>query len=101
MRLVTSCMAHGASKHPISPNSQPLQACKDCKHFHYNNGIQQGRCKLFGVQDLVDGTIRYDYASIAREYKCKGVYFEEKQNTIIEFMKQYNIDFDAPRTYDK
>jgi hypothetical protein len=56
---------------------------------------------LFGVQDLVDGSIKYDYASIAREYKCKGEYFEAKQNYVIDFLRLYDIDMDAPRTYDK
>jgi hypothetical protein len=53
------------------------------------------------VQDLVDGSINYDYASIAREYKCKGEYFEAKQNYIMDFLRLYDIDLDAPRTYDK
>ncbi len=78
-----------------------MQVCKDCKHFQSTpKNIKHGKCKLFGVQDLVDGSIRYDYASIAREYKCKGEYFQPKQNCFAELLRLYNIDLDAPRTYD-
>lgn len=91
MRLIISCVA----QHNISPSSKPLQVCKDCRHF------QKPKCKLFGVQDLVDGSINYDNASIAREYKCKGEYFEARQNYITDLLKMYDIDLDAPRTYDK
>jgi hypothetical protein len=99
MKLIISCVA----QHQITPKSQPLQICKDCKHFQASRtmGVRYGSCKLFGVQDLVDGSIRHDYASIAREYKCKGEYFEPKQNHIADFLKQYNIDLDDCRTYDK
>lgn len=99
MKFLTSSIA----QHQITPKSQPLQICKDCKHFQWsrNAGVKYGTCKLFGTQDLVDGTIQYDYASIAREYKCKGEYFQQKPNHIADFLKQYNIDVDEPRTYDK
>lgn len=97
MKLVISCVA----QHHISPNSPPMKICRDCKHFQHSRGVKFGICKLFGVQDLVDGSINYDYASIAREYKCKGEYFEAKPNQIADFLKQYNIDLDGPRMYDK
>lgn len=98
MRLFVSCVA----QHSLTPTSKPLQVCKDCKHFNHSKmGVKYGTCSLFGVQDLVDGSIKYDYAGIAREYKCKGEYFETKPNHIADFLKYYNIDIDDCRTYDK
>jgi hypothetical protein len=40
--------------------------------------VQYGKCKLYGNQDLVDGTVDHDYASIARRYMCKGLHYEDK-----------------------
>ena len=69
-----------------------LPVCIECVHFikytpttHiYENTISRfSQCKMFGVKDLIDGKIKYDFASFTREdnSKCgeKGVFFVAKQ----------------------
>lgn len=73
-----------ASKLSISPNTpKTYKICKDCKHFKrgFFSSVEFAACSKFGQQNLVDGKITYQYASIAREYDCKGDYFEEKEPT--------------------
>lgn len=115
MRLI--CLA----KHRITPLSPPLKPCKDCKHFQalppssIAQNIKYGKCRLFGLQDLVDGSIEYEFAGISRQYHCKGEYFEQNhynhhnhqnhqnhrnhQNHHCEPLRSI-IDVDPPRTYD-
>lgn len=61
-----------AGKTPTPP------LCKDCKYFHKEPHIsmENAYCTKFGKISLVSGNILYEYASIAREYDCKGKYFE-------------------------
>jgi len=35
---------------------------------------------------MIDGTIRYENAYIARTYDCKGDYFEEKEDIIKTYL---------------
>lgn len=97
--ITTICSA----QHRIGPTSSPLKPCKDCKHFlppstSTSSNLKYGRCHLFGQQDLVDGSIEYDYASIARQHHCKGNYFVAKENQTMLWLM---TDLDPPRTYDK
>lgn len=71
-----------ASKVNINPNTPPThKACRNCKHFQngFLSVVEYGKCLKFGEQNLVDGKITYQYAKIAREYDCKGDYFEQKE----------------------
>ena len=66
-----------------------LPACINCVHFipHETNypydpppnDKEYGKCKLFGKQNMVTGTINYEYAVLCREneQKCgeKGEHF--------------------------
>ncbi len=99
-------MSPVASKHTVSPTNPPTKKiCKDCIHFKATNfhGVQLGKCTLFGIQNLVDGTIEYKYANVAREFYCHGDNFELKQS----FLNIFDIPFDVldarekERTYDK
>jgi hypothetical protein len=65
---------------PYHPNMLPPKLCKDCKHFLIDakSSIKYGYCNRFGSINLVDGSIRYEHATIAREYQCKGELFETK-----------------------
>jgi hypothetical protein len=70
-----------------------LPACINCVHFiEYKtnypydpppNDEKYGKCKLFGKQDMVTGTINYEFASLCRENekKCgeKGQYFDSNK----------------------
>jgi hypothetical protein len=71
-----------ASKLSISPSTPVThKICKNCKHFRsgFLSSVEFGKCSKFGEQNLVDGTITYDYASVTRDYHCKGDYFEEQE----------------------
>jgi hypothetical protein len=70
-----------------------LPACINCVHFIEDktnypydpppNDEKYGKCKLFGKQDMVTGTINYEFASLCRENekKCgeKGQYFDSNK----------------------
>lgn len=62
----------------IDNNTRSIVLCKNCSHYmpSFLSGQKYGRCRKFGTLDLVDGTINYDYASIARKYSCKGEYYQ-------------------------
>lgn len=77
-----------ASKVTISPNTPVThKICKNCKYFRSGlMDIQFGRCLKFGEQNLVDGSITYNYASITRKYECKGDYFEQQDPPFLQKM---------------
>ena len=70
-----------------------LPACINCVHFIEDQSNypydpppsdeKYGKCKLFGKQNMVTGTINNEYASLCRidEEKCgeKGQYFKDKK----------------------
>jgi hypothetical protein len=44
-----------------------------------DNDLEYGKCKLFGIKDVVSGKIKYEYASVSRISNCNdGKYFTEK-----------------------
>lgn len=71
------------TQHIVTPHNPPCtKLCINCKHFKQDlTGLQFGKCTLYGTQNLVDGTIQYTYASIARKYECKGTYYEFKPSS--------------------
>lgn len=81
-----------SSQHKITPQA-PIQSqlCKNCKHFQpdFVTSVQYGKCKLFGTQNLVDGTIKYNYASVARTYMCKGHHYEDKPSIYADAIKYF------------
>lgn len=79
--------------HSISPNTPPqIKLCKNCKHFKTDfwAGTKFGKCKLYGNQDLIDGSIIYDYVNIARPYKCQGNYYEDRPSLFESFKSKSN-----------
>ncbi len=71
-----------ASKVSITPNTAIThKICKNCKYFRksFFSSVEYGDCLRFGEQNLVDSTITYNFARFAREYHCKGDYFEEQE----------------------
>lgn len=55
-------------------------SCISCKYFHNSMlGSQYGKCSKFEKQDVISWKLQYSYASIVREYQCKGECFQEKQ----------------------
>ena len=73
------------SKNPYIKNLN-YPACINCVHFTQNEqlNVDYAKCKKFGRMDLVSGEIKYDYASLCRNFddKCgeKGFFYEEKTN---------------------
>jgi hypothetical protein len=63
--------------------------CKNCKYIKYFANMHYSKCTKFGRIDLVSGDIRYDYASTAREFTCKGKYYEEKETFSTKIISIY------------
>lgn len=54
--------------------------CKDCKFFvasANDTTLEFGKCTLYGDRNLVSGRLTFGYASVVREYICKGRLFEK------------------------
>jgi hypothetical protein len=93
------------SEYKITPKNLPSNKfCKNCKHFKAGlTGVQFGKCKLYGVQNLIDGQIDYKYASITREYDCKGDFYETKPTPFDKLKIPFEVlsAGENERTYDK
>jgi len=70
--------------------NQPIpKLCRDCKFFKKSDSkifskidkIQYGICTYQHSMDLVTGEKKYEYASIIRQYTCKGTFYEEIEKT--------------------
>lgn len=98
--IIITCSA----QHRFTPTRPQLKLCKDCKHFQPSQKVKYGKCSLYGFQDLVDGSIKYEFAGIARQYECKGQYFKDAKEKAIMPQDVYwmsVLELDPPRTYDK
>ena len=75
----TARVAVTSLKAPLVPNLPKF--CKDCKYFIVPPGIEvkQGLCKRVGKIDLVDGSVSFQLARIAREQHCMGDLFELRE----------------------
>ena len=66
---------------PFGPDLSVLnnvKLCKNCKHFIKAQCPPKiDKCGLFGVINLIDGTIEYKYALHTRNSDCKGEYYSE------------------------
>jgi hypothetical protein len=72
---------------PLHPDA--LKVCVKCKHFaprsspvnpsnsSSSNGPAKGTCRLFGMVNVIDGTIQYADVHIVRDQFCKSTYYEE------------------------
>jgi len=70
----------------IKNSNYPI--CKSCAYFlnpvdeTKRGSYEFGKCNLFGVQNVVSGEIKYEFAEICRtnQYKCNmtGKYYKEK-----------------------
>ena len=66
---------------PFSPN-KPVQSsvklCVKCAHYIPPKiAATRGQCRLFGMMDVIDGSITYSNVQTIREQYCKGVQFKE------------------------
>jgi hypothetical protein len=87
-------IVNSATSTKIINFDKPL--CKNCIHFipykgyEYDNNF--GKCKFFGINDIINGEIEYDYADLCRsnEFKCgsQGKYFTLEEN--IKMKKFYS-----------
>lgn len=60
---------------------EPLpNLCKNCVHFHHNplHNIQFAKCRRAFSIDLVTGKKEFPYASVARQFDCRGEQYEER-----------------------
>ena len=83
-----------SSLHKITPQAPPQsKLCKNCKHFKtdFMTGVQYGKCTLYGKQDLVDGHIVYDYASVARIFSCHGDHYEQRPSPLDAFNELFKV----------
>lgn len=63
---------------PFEIKNHGLPVCSECKHFEPaglwgKSSVKYGKCKLFGEKNVLDGTIHYEYASIARNHLSCGI----------------------------
>lgn len=65
---------------PTKPIQIRPKLCINCKHF-FEEGQTQ-RCSRFGSVDNIDGTVYYTNIRIAREYDCRGKYYEAYDSNI-------------------
>lgn len=79
-------------------HTQPTpNLCKDCKYFkpysstNHSMRYSLGKCTYEHQIDLVSGRITYEYASIAREYRCKEQFYvkAEKPKSMWEQLTMY------------
>ena len=66
---------------PFSPE-KPVQSnvalCIKCAHYIPPKiAATRGQCRLFGMMDVIDGSITYSDVRTIREQYCKGVHFKE------------------------
>lgn len=68
-------------------SGKPLpNLCRNCKYFmpdksylfNSKSKVEFGKCTYEQKIDLVTGDVSYDYASIVREFTCKGEFYKEK-----------------------
>lgn len=56
--------------------------CKTCKYFepltNSSDKIKYGKCLNFGEIDVITGEKTFLYASTARNFSCKGKFYEKK-----------------------
>ena len=77
--------------------------CKKCIYFEPSNSfslqsrIEYGTCRYYGEKNLLDGKIKYDYASIARKYKDCG---ENGTRYIEENKINYELKLRSKLLYD-
>ena len=74
-----------------------LPSCKNCIYYepkNENDYSSLNKCNKFGVKNIINDEINYDYADSCRndENKCgmKGKYFEEETNPNMKMLK-YNL----------
>ena len=62
-------------KVPVDMTKPPPRLCKDCRFFVRNGAydIKTGLCSRYATVHLVDGSVQYEYAEVARLYECKGL----------------------------
>jgi hypothetical protein len=78
-RLFSKCVKY------IEGEKMP-SICRECKYFRktysmYIDSLEFGKCTKVSNLDLVTGCKTYNYASIIREFECKGDWYEENKTT--------------------
>jgi len=80
-----------------------LPSCRNCKYYKPNINTyfssDSGKCEYFGVKNIENNVIIYDYASFCREdtNKCgiEGKYFQEDENL---YFKIFLHNIKVPQT---
>lgn len=68
-----------------------LNSCKNCIYYKPEYTTQLSKCHNFGVKNVVDDTIKYEYAETCRsdELKCglEGKYFKKDDFAYLKEIK--------------
>jgi hypothetical protein len=72
-----------------SLGNRPPKLCIHCAHYLppspatrsalFPPDPKKGMCKKTGLMNLIDGEIQYTSVALAREYDCKGDWYERKE----------------------
>jgi len=62
---------------PEKPVQSNVKLCVTCAHYIPPKlaSSTRGQCRLFGMMDVIDGTITYSDVRTIREQYCKGAHF--------------------------
>jgi hypothetical protein len=68
-----------------------INPCRNCIHYKPNYPTSLSKCNNFGVKNIIDNTINYEYAENCRtdESKCglEGKYFEKDDFVDLKMIK--------------
>jgi len=86
IRILASFPHYNSEDVQVKKGDPPPTPCKDCIHFKQSwlTPVKYGRCTMFQIVNVIDGSVNHKYASVARVFDCKGEYLVEK-NTSFKF----------------
>lgn len=67
---------HIAKKTPLCIHCKFYIPPKHAQNTLITHDMKLGFCRKTGLVNVIDGGIVYDYVTSAREYECKGDWFE-------------------------
>lgn len=67
---------HAAKKPPLCIQCKYYLPPKHAKSSLVTHDMKLGHCQKTGMVNVIDGEIVYEYVTTAREYKCKGDWYE-------------------------
>jgi len=68
----------------ITPNQIIPNLCINCQYYRNRIFDIYPKCTYVKNINNVSGVITYEFASIYREFECKGNFYKEKKNNIFK-----------------